>query len=311
MPRIYTIGETVLDIVFSNQVPVAAKAGGSMLNASVSLGRLKLPVSFISEFGMDQIGRMVESFLKSNGIDTTFIYRYNEGKSAVALAFLDENQNADYSFYKIYPQERLSIETPPISVGDLVMFGSFYGISSEIRHTLLKILAKARENGAIILYDPNFRKSHLHQLPELLPLIQENIEMAHIIKGSDEDFSTICNAKNSSDAFDFLNNKNKILIYSRGKNGVDFVSKNIIFHMHAREITPVSTIGAGDNFNAGIAFGLFSHKVFPGSSTLSEGLWKEILTYGIDFASEVCLSYDNYISENFASDYLKKLNQKL
>ena len=39
MRKIYTIGETVLDIIFKNGQPVASKAGGSMLNTAVSLGR--------------------------------------------------------------------------------------------------------------------------------------------------------------------------------------------------------------------------------------------------------------------------------
>ena len=53
MRKIYAIGETVCDLIFKDDKPLAAKAGGSMLNASISLGRLKLPVNFISEFGND------------------------------------------------------------------------------------------------------------------------------------------------------------------------------------------------------------------------------------------------------------------
>ena len=55
MPVIYTIGETVFDIIFELDQPVAAKAGGSLLNTSVSLGRLGLPVQFISEYGTDKV----------------------------------------------------------------------------------------------------------------------------------------------------------------------------------------------------------------------------------------------------------------
>ena len=70
MKKIYTIGETVYDIIFKNCQPIAAKAGGSMLNSSVSLGRLGLPVSFISEIGKDQVGGFIFVFL----ID----YNFNE-----------------------------------------------------------------------------------------------------------------------------------------------------------------------------------------------------------------------------------------
>jgi fructokinase len=45
MRNIYAIGETVLDILFKDQLPVTAKAGGACLNSAVTLGRLNLPVA--------------------------------------------------------------------------------------------------------------------------------------------------------------------------------------------------------------------------------------------------------------------------
>jgi fructokinase len=46
MRKIYGIGETVLDIIFKNGQPQAAKPGGAMLNSMVSLGRIGNPGSF-------------------------------------------------------------------------------------------------------------------------------------------------------------------------------------------------------------------------------------------------------------------------
>jgi fructokinase len=307
MRRVYTIGETVMDIIFKDNVPVAAKAGGSMLNVSVSLGRLKVPVSFISEFAQDQVGEIINNFLKENCIDTRYIYRYIDGKSAIALAFLDDQQKATYSFYKSYPAERFNIDMPPISSGDIVMFGSYFGIAPEIRPTLIRILTEAKACGAIIIYDPNFRKAHLHNLKELLPFIKENFRMADIIKGSDEDFDNIFGVKTAPEAFLLLNDSSKTMIFSKGKYGVDFCSQQIVFHCEAKDIETVSTIGAGDNFNAGLAFGLVQNQVFRQNLlVMNSEVWKRIIQNGVDFASEVCLSYDNYLSENYASDYLKK-----
>lgn len=306
MRRVYTIGETVMDIVFRNNVPVAAKAGGSMLNVAISLGRLKVPVRFISEFANDQVGEIIHSFLTENLIDTSFIYRYDDGKSAIALAFLDEHQKASYNFYKLYPGERLKIAMPDIQQGDIVMFGSYFGIAPEIRSVLIRILKEAKSQGAIIIYDPNFRKAHLHQLNELLPYIKENLEFADVVKGSDEDFENIFGVKNARDAFHKLNDFSKILVFSRGKEGVDFYSNRHEFHIDAQNIEPLSTIGAGDNFNAGLAYGLLRNNIFRKELQDQEiETWKNIIQTGVDFASEVCLSYDNYLSENYASDYLK------
>ena len=90
MRKIYAIGESLLDIIFREDQPQTAKAGGSMLNSVVSLGRMKLPVSFISEYGYDDVGNLIDKFLKENGVDTSFVHRYNDGNTSLALAFLNE-----------------------------------------------------------------------------------------------------------------------------------------------------------------------------------------------------------------------------
>lgn len=302
--RVYTVGETLMDIVFKDNVPVAAKAGGSMLNASVSLGRLGVQVSFVSESGNDQVGEIVNDFLNLNNVDTSHVYRFTDGKSALALAFLDQDQKASYSFYKSYPAERLRIDIPPIEKDDILMFGSYFGIAPEIRSFLTGFIAKARESGAFIIYDPNFRNAHLQHLQDLMPYLLENFSFADIIKGSDEDFQNIFQTVSAEETFDKLNDSAKILIYSRGSDGVDFISRNSNFHVKANILKPLSTIGAGDNFNAGIAFGLIKLNI---SRTNLQQQTKEnfekIVRYGVDFASEVCLSYENYISESFARKY--------
>lgn len=305
MRRIFSLGETVLDIIFKQGEPVAAKAGGSMLNASVTLGRLGLPVYFISEFGQDQVGDMVENFLQSNGVNTQYCNRYKDGKSAIALAFLDENQNADYSFYKQYPKERLKIQFPGFTQDDIFMFGSFFSIAPEIRNTVLSLLQSAREAGALIYYDPNFRKAHLWHKNELFPFISENLDFATVIKGSDEDFINIFNTHKPQEVFKNLPAA-KILIETFGKDGVEFVAKSLNFNIPAKELIAISTVGAGDNFNAGMAFGMFLKNVDSRNiHTFTKKDWEEILKIGIDFASEVCLSLDNYISIDYAESYPK------
>ncbi len=78
--RIFTIGETVYDIIFKDGNPIAARAGGSTLNSSVSMGRLGLPVHFISEFGMDQVGKFIVEFLKDNKVNTDHLQLFEKGK---------------------------------------------------------------------------------------------------------------------------------------------------------------------------------------------------------------------------------------
>jgi fructokinase len=86
---------------------------------------------------------------------------------------------------------------------------------------------------------------------------------------------------------------------------VHLKTKVVDLKMPVPKLTPVSTIGAGDNFNAGLIYGFCKENV--GKNELEKNInWKKLLQHGIDFASEVCMSYDNYISEEFAERYMLK-----
>ena len=92
MQNIYILGETTYDIIFKDNQPFEAKVGGSQLDTAISLGRLHLPVSFISHIGDDAVGEISTSFIKENGIDDSYIIRH-EGASRIALAFLNKNND--------------------------------------------------------------------------------------------------------------------------------------------------------------------------------------------------------------------------
>jgi fructokinase len=304
MRKIYTIGETVLDILFKNQLPFTAKAGGACLNTAVTLGRLNLPVHFIGEYGMDQVGNIIDAFLKQNHVSTKHVYRYYDGKSTLALAFLNENNDASYDFYKIYPEKRLEVQFPELMQDDIVLFGSIYAVTWEVRGKLMEFIREANKKKAIVLYDPNFRKHHLHELPKLRPLIFENMEHANIVRGSNEDFSFILGADDADETYREVSRHCKNLLYTANKRGVFIRSAKVSCMCPVVELEPVSTIGAGDNFNAGIAYSLYRYRIgYSELENLSEDMWKTIANTAVEFATHVCMSYENYISEEFAEKY--------
>lgn len=303
MPRIFAFGETVYDIIFKNAQPVAAKAGGSMLNTSVSLGRLGLDVNFVSDLGKDMIGDTILSFLSENGVSTNYIECYENRKTAIAIAFLNEKNDASYTFYKDFPESRLTNLKLDFQEGDIVLFGSFFALTESIRPVLLRFLNQAREKGCIIIYDPNFRKPHLNELEKLKPYILENIALADLVRASDEDFSLIFDVNSAPDAFKILNKYGCInLIYTANSKEAVMMSSYQTVSGKVPVIEPVSTIGAGDNFNAGLIWTLANHGITKkGMENLPITFMGKILSNGISFAAEVCMSFDNYISYEFAS----------
>lgn len=302
MSRIFAIGETVYDIIFKNAQPIAAKAGGSMLNTSVSLGKLGLDVNFVSDLGDDMIGETIIGFLTENGVCTNSVVRYENRKTAIAIAFLDERNDATYTFYKDFPEDRLSKLNFNFEEGDIVLFGSFFAITESLRPVLLQFLNQARAKACIIIYDPNFRKPHLHELEKLKPYILENIALSDLVRGSDEDFNLIFGADNASEAFKILkDNGCNTMIYTANSKDVFMMTQEHTVTKSVPIIEPVSTIGAGDNFNAGLIWAFAKHGVTKNDiENLPANIIEDILVNGISFSAEVCMSYDNYIPDEFA-----------
>lgn len=305
MGRIYTLGETVYDIIFRDNRLVAGMAGGAMLNTAVSLGRLGRPVSLISEWGCDAAGDAIDDFLSRNGVDTGWCCRYQNGKTVLALASLDAAGDARYSFYKAYPPERLNGIMPPFKKGDMLMFGSFYAIDPIVRPTLRAILEHAHQSGVMLFYDPNIRKNHLHQLAQCRPFIIENMALAHIIRGSHEDFINLFGTEHAEAVWQQLL-PGRCLIVTKGGESISLLTPGFSVHIKPEPITPVSTIGAGDTFNAGIAFGLRERDITPDEiPQLSREEWRRMLVVAGQFAADACMGYENYISTGFANTLLQ------
>ena len=304
MPIIFTIGETIYDIIFKQGQPVAARPGGSMLNSAVSLGRCGLNVEMITELGRDKVGQIVLDFLAENGVSTSFIQPVDGFKTSIALAFLDEKGNANYSFYIKYPESRLNSGWPQTEKGDVVLFGAFYSLDPTIHQEIIRFVKQARQNGAFIIYDPNIRKNHLGETRKLMGFVEENFTMANIMRGSDEDFDNLFGLTDGKKVFERIRATGcKYLIYTRSNQGAEFYSDSIQLHIPAANIQVVSTIGAGDSFNAGIIYGMVRNGLTGSDLTLvSQETWKELIGFGVTFASDVCTSYDNYIS----ADLVKK-----
>ncbi|HIZ27508.1 MAG TPA: carbohydrate kinase [Candidatus Barnesiella merdipullorum] len=307
MRKIIGIGETILDIIFRNQQPSHAVPGGSTFNTLISLGRLGVPTTFISEVGQDTVGDIILDFMQKNHVATENLDIFCEGKTPISLAFLDEKNEARYMFYNQFPQDRLNFVWPRIDHDDIIIFGSYFALNPALRDKVCEFIEFAKDRKAIIYYDPNFRNAHAHEAVKLMPAVLENLEYADMVKGSTEDFNNLFHVTDPQKIYtDHIQFYCPNFICTQGGAGAELFCNQGNHHFEATPVTPVSTIGAGDSFNAGILFGLFKHDVTRERLySLTPEEWAPIIGYGMDFASAVCLSMDNYIDPDFASRYTR------
>ena len=307
MRKIIGIGETILDIIFRNGQPSKAVPGGSTFNTTISLGRLGADVSLITELGSDTVGDTIATFMQENNVGTQYIDRYcaEEGKTPISLAFLDENNNAHYSFYHQYPTDRLDVVWPRIDNDDIIIFGSYFSINPLLRQRITDIIEYAQIRKAIIYYDPDFRAAHCHEAMKLMPAVLENLEYADIVRGASEDFEILFKQTDAEKTY--LNNIKFYcpnFIYTRGGESVDLFCTNGHRHFDVEAVTPVSTIGAGDTFNAGILYGLIKHDITRDKLyNLTPDEWAVIIDYALSFSAQVCLSEENYLPTGYATEH--------
>lgn len=304
MRKVIGIGETVLDIIFKGNQPIQAVPGGSAFNSVISLGRAGVPTMFISEAGNDRVGQQVISYLEKNGVDASKVCVFPESKSPISLAFLDEQNNADYIFYKDHPHDQLDITYPDVNEDDVVLYGSFFAINPVVRPQVKGFLEYAKEHGAILYYDVNYRSSHAGDLVKVMPNLLENFELADIVRGSNEDFEVMYRKKDADSVYNSeLKYYTKNFIYTSGAQPVEVrANQGFSKQYPVLPTETVSTIGAGDNFNAGFIYGLIKYGINRSDIEvgISQQQWDQLLASAQAFSANCCRSLNNSIDEAFA-----------
>ena len=308
MAKVIGIGETVLDILFKDNQPVKAIPGGSVYNSIISLGRMGVPASFISEVGDDRVGNLILSHLRDSGVDDSAVCCFQGGKSPLSLAFLNERNDAEYLFYKDYPNNRLEVEFPEINAGDIVLYGSYFVLNPILRAKTKAFLEYAHGQGALLFYDINFRPNHVSERIKLAEALIENLELASVVRGSADDFRYLYDMTDAEQVY-----KQKIkfycphFIFTSGDGDVRLFTSGGTYTYPVPKVNVVSTVGAGDNFNAGVVYGLLRAGVSSKSlSAMQESDWNTVMNCGLDFSAHACTLIENYVDKEWAAEYRNK-----
>lgn len=306
--KIVGIGETVLDIVFRDDHPSAAVPGGSTFNAMISLGRTAVrdfpgtDAVMVTQTGDDHIGDIVVSFMEKNGVSPRAVTRQSGTQTHISMAFLDAENNAQYEFYKDHASAVLDeekIASVGFSKDDLVLTGSYFAINPKIRKYTARLLSDARNAGAVIYYDINFRKNHLADLQDTMANIEENCRLSDFVRGSNEDFGYLFGTDDPETVYrEHIAALCPNFICTCGAAPVHVFTPRFHLTFPVEDVRTVSTIGAGDNFNAGFLYGLLSLGI-TGDSLLDESAWRRLTAIAGRFSAEVCKSIENYVGPDF------------
>ena len=98
---------------------------------------------------------------------------------------------------------------------------------------------------------------------KVTPNILENLELADIVRGSREDFEVMFNKKDAETVYrSQISFYCKNFIYTQGADPLEMRSAGGLSKQYpVMKTETVSTIGAGDNFNAGFIYGLIKYGI--------------------------------------------------
>ena len=304
--KIIGMGETILDILFRGRQPVAAVHGGSSFNGIISAARAGVECVFVGYTGGDIVGEQTVDFMRQNGVGTDYLQIRSEEKSAISLAFLSESGDASYVFHKGTPLAGNLWTLPPVNPHDILIYGSYYACCPGMRPLVEEMLRRMNEHEGIVYYDLNFRRPHLKELNALMHTIQDNYRCSTIVRGSADDFDVMFSTRDARTVYrEHIAPFCPLFICTAGAKSVTVCTPTGCYDFPVPPVSDVvSTVGAGDNFNAGFACALIRYGIHREEFlALPCDLWQLLIADACDFAANACESTDNYITASFGREY--------
>ncbi len=249
---VLTVGETMAlldplgDGVPEPGTRFTLRFAGAESNFAVALARLGVHVTWISRLGRDPFGDLIEEGLRGEGVNVSHVRR-DEARTGLFLKWRGGEERGVAYYRAGSAASRLGPEDVPDEALEGVRLVHLTGITMAISGTgralVVDLARRARERGAIVLFDPNFRPA-LPDTPEaaaerqrdVLPYIDWYLtgeSEARLLWGGEP-----------------IPARTVVRVGARGAvvDGVTVAP--------AREVAVVDEIGAGDAFAAGFAYGL-------------------------------------------------------
>ena len=243
----------------TSKLQVAMQCGGSVGNVARHLGKMQAAPIFITPLKRDQLGEYLSSEMEKMGVNMNWAAPSSKS-NMYCVAVLDrDGERTMFCFlppWADYPRfDRNSFDAVPEFSGS-ILFTSGMAFLDDAEHNaaVLDFFTKRKTSGALIVFDLNVRAESYGCEGERKRSMEKMISMSDIVLGSGSDeFSQMTGEKEIRRAAEHLlglgagmviarDGGNDILVLS-AENGVDC-------RIPVKPVTPVSTLGAGDSFDA-------------------------------------------------------------
>lgn len=250
--------------------------GGAPANLLTVISHMGYKTSFIGKVGKDMHGNFLKNTLETEGIDTSALVMDKDFFTTLAFVEIGENGERNFSFARKpgadtqLREEELDMEL--ISNCKLFHFGSLSLTDEPSKAATISAVKTAKESGALISYDPNYRPSLWENQDIAIENMKSVIPMVDVMKVSDEESLLLTNALDYKNAAEILLSMGpKIVALTLGEKGVLIATKDKKEIVAGYKVNAIDTTGAGDSF-----WGGFLSKFLSLNKDINNLKWNEI-----------------------------------
>ena len=255
---IVALGETLIDFTpdgtnaQSSQL-YAQNPGGAPANVLAMYAKLGGSAAFIGKVGADAFGNFLESTMQAAHIDTSALQKTKEAPTTLAFVHLDARGERSFSFYR-HPGADVCLtydEVPEHLLKEcrIFHFGSVSMTDEPCRTATLLAAQKARECGALISFDPNYRPALWKNKEEAVAVMLHGVSCADVLKVSWEEMTLLTKQKNLAlGAKQLLQQGPALVLITDGEKGSYFATESCSGFAAAYDVPVADTTGAGDAF---------------------------------------------------------------
>lgn len=260
-------GEALIDLVPAPETGglLQPRPGGGPFNTAVALGRLGVPVAFLSRISTDAFGVTLCERLRRAGVDTALVQR---GPQPTTLAVVGRTANGStgYTFYADGTADRLVADPGPLPAEVTILsLGTLSLVLEPGASVYEALLHRESAAGRLTVLDPNIRPGLIADADAYRTRYRSWLPDIRLLKVSMDDAEWLANNDNGNVAEtvrNWLTAGVDIVVLTRGTAGLTAcTAAGERVDVPAVPARVVDTIGAGDTVHAAVLAWLHTHGI--------------------------------------------------
>jgi fructokinase len=194
-------------------------------------------------------------------VDISGLQYDREARTTLAFISLPTPNTREFQFYR-NPGADMNLDwrefdTSFLKDTKILHFGSITLIEEPGRTSTYEAVGTARDAGAVISYDPNWRPGLWPSKKRAKEVITAAIPLSHIIKLSHDELELVsCTSGLEKGLEKILGMGPDICMVTLGEKGCRFLTKNASGYVPAFKADAVDATGCGDSFVSGVLYSI-------------------------------------------------------